>query len=106
MSYCRFSSDDYQCDVYVYAHIAGYWTTHVASNRYAFQEPLPSQVSWVPGACNDDWFKRHEKVSQMVRKAKLVNIGLAHDGQTFDGQDANHREEYRRARSNRLADYH
>jgi hypothetical protein len=23
-------------------------------------------------------------VSQMVRKAKLVNIGLAHDGQTFD----------------------
>ncbi|SRR5579883_547443 len=84
MSYCRFSSDDYQCDVYVYAHIAGYWTTHVASNRYAFQEPLPSQVSWVPGACNDDWFKRHEKVSQMVRKAKLVNIGLAHDGQTFD----------------------
>ncbi len=33
MSYCRWSSDDGQCDVYVYEDVAGGWTTHVASRR-------------------------------------------------------------------------
>lgn len=33
MSYCRFSSDGFNCDVYVYEDCAGGWTTHVAANR-------------------------------------------------------------------------
>lgn len=41
MSYCRFSSDNFMCDVYVYEDCYGGFTTHVAGNRYAFP-PLPS----------------------------------------------------------------
>lgn len=33
MSYCRWSSDNFQCDVYVYEDCAGGWTTHVAGRR-------------------------------------------------------------------------
>lgn len=29
MSYCRWSSDNFKCDVYVYADVSGGWTTHV-----------------------------------------------------------------------------
>lgn len=48
MSYCRFSSDDYQCDVYVWADVDGTWRTEVASRRHVFHDdptlppPMPS----------------------------------------------------------------
>lgn len=40
MSYCRFSSNNFMCDVYVYKDCNGGWTTHVAGNRLAFP-PIP-----------------------------------------------------------------
>ena len=33
MAYCRFSSDDWQCDVYVYESVHGAWEIHVADRR-------------------------------------------------------------------------
>lgn len=33
MSYCRFSSDNFNCDLYIYEDVSGGFTTHVASNR-------------------------------------------------------------------------
>lgn len=39
MSYCRFSSDLWQCDVYVYEDCDGGWTTHVASARLRHEPP-------------------------------------------------------------------
>ena len=33
MSYCRWSSMNWRCDVYVYADVGGGWTTHVAGRR-------------------------------------------------------------------------
>lgn len=41
MSYCRFSSMNWMCDVYVYEHCDGGWTTHVAGRRRAIP-PIPS----------------------------------------------------------------
>lgn len=41
MSYCRWSSDDWQCDVYVYADANGGWTCHVADRRRIFDETYP-----------------------------------------------------------------
>lgn len=41
MSYCRFSSDDWRSDVYVYAHCDGHWQIHVAANRI---DPPPVRV--------------------------------------------------------------
>jgi hypothetical protein len=42
MSYCRWSSDNYACDVYVYENIYGGWTTHIAKYRRKHSYPCPS----------------------------------------------------------------
>ena len=54
MSYCRFSSDDWQCDVYVYADVAGGWTTHVAAVRFVFDKELPPPVENPDGDSDED----------------------------------------------------
>lgn len=40
MSYCRFSSMNWRCDVYVYEDVSGGWTTHVAGRRRSIP-PVP-----------------------------------------------------------------
>jgi hypothetical protein len=44
MSYCRFSSMNWMCDVYVYEDVYGGWTTHVAARRRAFP-PVPDLMT-------------------------------------------------------------
>lgn len=46
MSYCRFSSDNFMSDVYVYADADGGWTTHVAGNRLRWP-PVPELPIWL-----------------------------------------------------------
>lgn len=43
MSYCRWSSMNWRCDVYTYADMGGTWTTHVAARRRVIQ-PIPDIV--------------------------------------------------------------
>jgi hypothetical protein len=81
MSYCRWSSDDFQCDVYVYEHVHGGWTTYVAGRRCVLAEPLPAPVSLQDDP--DAWFARRKRVMEMVDAAELVDIGLPHDGESF-----------------------
>jgi hypothetical protein len=80
MSYCRWSSDDFQCDVYCYAHCDGGFRIHVATNRPTFKEPLPP-----PAAEGDSnaWVARVQKVMKMLDDAERKPIGLSLDGQTF-----------------------
>jgi hypothetical protein len=33
MSYCRWSSDNFNCDLYCFEHCGGWWQTYVASSR-------------------------------------------------------------------------
>jgi hypothetical protein len=40
MSYCRFSSMNWRCDVYVYQDVAGVWVTQAAGRRRIFA-PIP-----------------------------------------------------------------
>lgn len=88
MSYCRWSCDDYQCDLYIYEDCYGGWTTHVAGRRHVFKEPLPAPL---PGFANpgdaaaiDAWVKRHQTIMRMTEAADLVPIGLPHDGERFN----------------------
>lgn len=81
MSYCRFSSDDFQCDVYVYADCAGGWTTHVAGRRHIPKEPIPPMV---PLENIEEWVNRCIKVQELINNAELVDIGLPMDGETFN----------------------
>jgi len=46
MSYCRWSSDFGECDVYVYEHVDGGWATHVASRR--LNHRVPDEIRQMP----------------------------------------------------------
>lgn len=83
MSYCRWSCEDYQCDVYIYDDVHGGITTHVASRRYVFKDPLPPPLELTADNIAE-WMERHEKVMRMVEVAELVPIDLEHAGQSFN----------------------
>ncbi len=80
MSYCRWSCDDYQCDIYAFEADAGFMV-HVATRRYQFKEPLPPPAPHSEGF--DAYFARHKKVMVMVGRATTVAIDLPHDGEDF-----------------------
>lgn len=83
MSYCRWSTNDYQCDVYVYESSDGY-ETHVAGNRYVFAEPLPAPV---PFGSDDAeiraWVERGRTVSEVIERSTTQPIGLPNDGESY-----------------------
>lgn len=82
MAYCRWSSDDFQCDLYVYEDVAGGYTTHVANLRPVFRDPLPEPIEWDPDNV-EPWFMRYFAVMKMVENAERVPIGGPYDSQTF-----------------------
>lgn len=87
MSYCRWSSCDFDCDVYVYEDVHGGWTTHVASRRHVIAEPLPEPVRLPRPFTNEQfnaWYARSQAASRAIDAAELVDIGLPHDGRTFN----------------------
>lgn len=79
MSYCRWSSDDYQCDVYVYESDRGF-ETHVAGRRHTFSEPLPPAP---PKGDIDAAIRRMMAVTGMCDRAEPVDIGLPYDGESY-----------------------
>jgi hypothetical protein len=86
MSYCRFSSDDFQSDVYCYESDAGY-EIHVAKIRYAYKHPLPPVVVELSSNMSDEdvstYLLRERVVAQMVDEADKVEIGLPCDGDFY-----------------------
>ncbi len=118
MSYCRFSSMNMMCDVYVYQDCRGGWTTHVANARPVIP-PIPSFLygqfltrvhrwtgaNWNSGTRNVEYPSRWRRC---VSKAffrfaawwqtyihggslKLIpmrKIGLPEDGETFNDTTA------------------
>lgn len=106
MSYCRFSSYDFWCDVCCYHDVGGYWQIYVANRRHAFKGPLPDPVPLSPS--DDDnwrawwraWCERHTKVGKMIDEADLVPIGLPADGASYQeptpGAAADRLEELKR----------
>lgn len=107
MSYCRWSSDNWMCDVYVYASYMGCWTIHVAGTRnvipplpdlpihrlatfggkYDFEARKATYPSKLHAACAKTqfwlaalWHRAHMASVDAVPKRP---IGLAYDGETF-----------------------
>lgn len=85
MSYCRWSTDDFQCDLYIYECVTDQWMIHVAGRKIVYKEPLPVPVeldthdkeSWKA------WFDRKDQVKAIRKRSELVEIGLPYDGQTI-----------------------
>ena len=81
MSYCRWSSDDFRCDLYVYGGGDGGVRIYVASQRHDIPEdayPPP-----VADADVDAWVSRHMQVMKLIEGAKRVPIGLPYDGESW-----------------------
>jgi hypothetical protein len=108
MSYCRWSSDNFMCDVYVYEAVYGGWTTHVAGNKSIFP-PIPELPFWwlpnLEGKFDRDSRRMRYPNRWRAALAHIVcsvwalssrlhlwsleliprrAIGLPHDGATFD----------------------
>ena len=80
MSYCRFSSERFQCDVYCYADTSGGYTTHVAGRRRT--EPAP-EMDLAKMAGSQAECDRYNAAMAEWEKLPLLDIGLPHDGETF-----------------------
>ena len=105
MSYCRFSSDDFACDLYCYEDVSGGWTTHVAGNRIVGD--VPSIKGWhqmPPDEMAAAWEAQHKFLDACERQP----IGLPHDGEMFNDptlEDFRERLIYLRGVGYRFPDY-
>lgn len=83
MAYCRFSSDNWTSDVYVYATTAESITgeayvINVAASRHVFAQPLPQ---WNGDQTTfPSWYT---DTRDAVKAAPLVTIGGPSDGKMF-----------------------
>lgn len=79
MSYCRWSSDGFWCDLYCYEHVGGGFMTHVARNR------RPRRVTDI------DWSSAEALQASIEKQRKELDdptnqpepIGLPHDGENI-----------------------
>ena len=82
MSYCRWSSDNFACDLYCYEDVNGGFTTHVARNRVVGDVPKFSL-----NEPKDELFAAYRKQMAWLTTAKREPIGLPFDGESFNDPD-------------------
>ena len=73
MSYCRWSTDNFKCDLYCYEDVNGGFTTHVASNRPSPPYPYEGSYDEFFKLCLDKkdtsgWSEKHEKWNKEIWK--------------------------------------
>ena len=83
MSYCRWSSNNFGCDLYCYADCYGGYTTHVASNRIEGEVPDAPLQLLVDGKV-EEFTTAFNKQMAFLEKCKRVKIGGPCDGQSFN----------------------
>lgn len=82
MSYCRFSTDQFRCDVYVYEHCGGWHQIHVAGNKHVSDKPRPAPVSLdAPFA---EYMAADDALTAWMDQATRVAIDLPHAGESFE----------------------
>lgn len=81
MSFCRWSSDGFQCDVYCYEDVGGGFTTHIAARRRR-HKVIELDMS-NKEAFEESYKKRNEQLNDEINNP-LLEIGLPHDGETFN----------------------
>lgn len=84
MSYCRWSSNNWDCDLYCYQGADNIYITHVATNRIVGDVPKVPILLTIP---TDKWVELHRKQMDFLETAKRKNIGLPYDGETFEDKD-------------------
>lgn len=80
MSYCRFSSDNWKSDVYVYASAEDCYSIHVAGNRTVGETP---EVPDIRTADFDEWKAAHDAQMAWLNKVERHKIDLPYAGESF-----------------------
>lgn len=85
MSYCRWSSDNWSCDVYCYEDCSGGFTTHVAWNRVVGDIPKtpPLTKEGIP-----EYTAAHKAQMDFLEDCERAPIELPHAGESFNDPDA------------------
>lgn len=84
MSYCRWSSDNWKCDVYCYEDVRGGWTTHVAGMKRIGEIPIYEFPKDDSPEEQERFMREYKAHNEAVDKSTLEPIGLPHDGETFN----------------------
>ncbi len=71
MSYCRYSSMNWSCDVYVYECVSGAWVTHVAARRRMLA-PIPDLLHLGLPRFGGQW---SQELRRMIYPSRLHAIG-------------------------------
>lgn len=85
MSYCRYSSMDFQCDLYVYECQAGV-AIQIAKNRPRIKDIIPEPPEEVYPPTRDYFMaqaKHFSVVRNLAMQSPIEPIGLPLDGQHF-----------------------
>lgn len=84
MSYCRFSSENWDSDVYCYDAREGI-VIHVAACRFEADTPIPPvpPVELWNSLAVDDVRLALARRQEWIDAARRVQIGLVYDGETF-----------------------
>lgn len=86
MSYCRWSSDDFKCDVYVYESVHGGWQTHIAGRRRVGLEtlpPSPYEPSRIREMDSVEWLELYRAYHAVLKELPFEDIDLPHSGESF-----------------------
>ena len=84
MSYCRWSSDNYKSDFYVYEDVSGGWTIHMAARRVVGDvPPLEWPKDPTDKAQQDAFMRSYRAQSEFFDTATREDIGLPHDGESY-----------------------
>ena len=78
MSYCRWSTDNFKCDVYAYESCYGGWQIYIASHRYEDGIPLVDNNLLIKEKTKE-WTEQYIKQSKWLETAKFEPIGLPLD---------------------------
>lgn len=85
MSYCRWSSDDWKCDLYCYEDAGGGWTTHVAGRRRIGEVPPDFWDKFVAQEITPkEYTKLHNEQMEVLSTLPFEDITLPHAGETFN----------------------
>lgn len=84
MSYCRWSSDDGYCDVYVYKCVHGGWVTHVAVRRQPDGCPVKFKDVMPDGKFDAKKYLEYTKAkSKWLDNVKYLELDSPHAGKSF-----------------------
>ena len=84
MSYCRWSSMNWTCDLYCYADISAGWTTHVAHRRRIDPVPEVRQEDFIARKISiAEYTQLHRRQMIALEQTPFEPLRLPHAGETF-----------------------